>query len=238
MAVAKGFKSILIISDTHFPYQHPDCIQFLKALKSVYGPDKVIHIGDEVDYHSLSFHPSSPELYSSGNELLAAIEAMEPLYDLFPKMDLIESNHGSMVYRKAKHHGIPRSVFKSYRQTLMAPKGWSWHFDLTLEMSNGEKVYFTHGKTSRSGGLSQTMSMSTVQGHYHERFEIFYWANPNGLFFDLRVGCLVDDNSLAMAYNNTNLKRPILGCAIILDGHPKLCPMVLNKNGRWNKKVP
>ena len=235
--MAKGFKSILIISDTHFPYQHPDAISFLASLKKEFKPDKIVHIGDEVDYHALSFHPSDPDLYSSGHELLEAINSLEPLYNLFPKVDIVESNHGSMVYRKQKHHGIPRSVFKSYREALMAPRGWKWHFDLTLEMSNGRRVYFTHGKTSRPGGLSQTMGMSTVQGHYHERFEVIYWANPNGLFFDLRVGCLANDKSLAMAYNNTNLKRPIMGCAVILEGQPKLCPMILNKDGRWNKKI-
>lgn len=235
--MAKGYKSILIISDTHFPYQHPDAIAFLSKLKQEFTPDKVVHIGDELDYHSLSFHPSDPDLYSAGHELLKAIDAIEPLYSLFPKVDLIESNHGSMVYRKAKFHGIPRSVFKDYRNAIMAPKGWQWHFDLTLEMSDGNKVYFTHGKTSAHGKLSQTMGLSTVQGHYHEKFEVIYWANPNGLYFDLRVGCLADDKSLALAYNNTNLKRPIMGCAVILDGQPRLCPMVLNEKGRWNKKI-
>ena len=235
--MAKGFKSILIISDTHFPYQHPDTIKFLSALKDEYAPDKVVHIGDELDYHALSFHPSDPDLYSSGHELINAIDQIEPLYSLFPKVDIVESNHGSMVYRKAKFNGIPRSVFKDYRETIMAPKGWEWHFDLTLPMSDGNEVYFCHGKTAGSGKLSQSLGMSTVQGHYHEKFEVIYWANPNGLFFDLRVGCLVNDKSLALAYNNTNLKRPIIGCAVIINGQPKLCPMVLNKSGRWIGKL-
>ena len=38
-------KSILIISDTHFPYHHSDTISFLKEIKSVYKPDKIVHIG-------------------------------------------------------------------------------------------------------------------------------------------------------------------------------------------------
>ena len=46
-------KSILIISDTHIPYHHPDLIPFLKDLKEIYKPDRVIHIGDEVDILSL-----------------------------------------------------------------------------------------------------------------------------------------------------------------------------------------
>jgi len=127
--MGKRFSSILVISDTHFPYHHPDTVSFLKALKKKYKPDKVVHIGDELDFHALSFHPSDPDLLSPGNELLAGISTISPLYRLFPDVDLIESNHGSMVYRKAKYHGIPREVFKSYRKVLGAPMGWKWHFD-------------------------------------------------------------------------------------------------------------
>lgn len=229
----KGFKSILIISDTHFPFQHKDTIIFLKKVKEKFKPDKVIHIGDELDYHSISFHASSPDLHSPSDELLKAIEKIKPVYKLFPEVDVIESNHGSLVYRKALHHGLPRAVIKSYREIIKAPKGWRWHFDLTIKMSDGNYVYFTHGKTSSYAKLSQSMGMSTVQGHFHEKFEIIYWASPVGLFFDMKVGCLVDDKSLAMAYNNTNLKRPIIGCAVIINGQPKLVPMIINKRGDW-----
>ena len=231
-------KSVLIISDTHFPYQHPDTIRFLTEIKKTYSPDRVVHIGDEIDGHAISFHPSDPDLASPGDELALAIQRLEPLYKLFPKVDVVESNHGSLVYRKGKVHGIPRFVFKSYREVIGAPKGWKWHFDLTIRLSNNQQVYFCHGKSSSPGKLSQSMGMSTVQGHFHERMEIIYWANPNGLFFDMRVGCLIDDKSLAFNYNNTNLKRPLIGTGIILNGQPKLLPMVLDKRGRWIGIVP
>jgi hypothetical protein len=31
--------------------------------------------------------------------------------------------------------------------------------------------------------------------------------------------------------------RPIIGCAVIINGLPKLIPMVLNKSGRWIGKI-
>jgi len=229
----KAHKAILVISDTHFPYQHPDTIAFLRALKAKYKPDRVVHIGDEIDGHAISFHPSDPELMSPGDEFEKAIERLQPLYKMFPKMNIVESNHGSLVYRKAKYHGIPRRAFKSYREILEAPRGWHWSMDLTLKMSDGNLVYFCHGKTSSPGKLSQSMGMATVQGHYHERMEIVYWANPKGLFWDMRVGCLIHDESLAYAYNKANLKRPLIGTGVIIEGQPKLCPMVLNAKGRW-----
>ena len=79
--------------------------------------------------------------------------------------------------------------------------------------------------------------MNTVQGHFHEKFQINYWGNSLGLYWDMHVGCLVNDDSMAFNYNNTNLKRPIIGCGVILDGQPRLCPMVLDKKGRWIGKV-
>ena len=62
-------KSILIISDTHIPYHHKDLFPFLKAIKKLYKPTKIVHIGDEVDKHALSFHDSDPDLPSAGDEL-------------------------------------------------------------------------------------------------------------------------------------------------------------------------
>ena len=53
----------------------------------------------------------------------------------------------------------------------------------------------------------------------------------------MAVGCLIDDHSLAFAYNKVNSARVILGCGIIINGQPKLLPMVLEKGGRWNNQV-
>jgi hypothetical protein len=228
---------VLVIGDIHVPYHHLDTIAFLREIKKVYRPDRIIQIGDEVDYHAISFHGADPDLLSPGDELKSAIQKLQPLYRLFPKMDLIESNHGSLVFRKGKAHGLPRHVFKSFRDVLGAPKEWRWHFDLTLKLSNGSFVYFHHGKTSDPLKLSQSMGMSSVQGHFHEKFSINYWGNSLGLYWQAFTGCLVNDHSLAMSYNNTNLKRPIIGSMMIIDGWPRLIPLVMNKKGRWIGKL-
>jgi hypothetical protein len=235
--MSRGYKSILVISDLHFPYAHFDVFSFLKAIKKKYKPDKVVLIGDEVDGHSWSFHQASPDLPNPTQEFENAVRGMKELYKIFPTASVIDSNHGSLIFRKQQASSLPRSVFKSYNAMLEAPKGWKWTYDLTLKMSDGNSVYFHHGKTSAVGKLSKNMSMSAVQGHYHSRFEIIYWANPNGLYFDMRIGCLIDDKSLAFSYNKTTLDRPIIGCGIIIDGQPKLLPLIKNDNGRWIGKL-
>lgn len=230
-------RRILVISDAHFPYNHPDVIAFLRAIKKKYRPDRVLSIGDEIDGHAISFHDHDPDLLSPSDELQTAINRLKPLYKLFPKMDILQSNHGDLVYRRGKASGLPRHVFKSYREILEAPMGWKWHRYLVLNTPGG-KVYFCHNKTKDVLKNSQNMGMSFVQGHYHEDFQIRYWGNSEGLYWGMTVGCLIDDDSLAYAYNKTNLKRPIIGVGMIIDGQPKLIPMILGKNGRWLKQLP
>lgn len=234
--IAKKYKSVLLISDQHHPFEHQDMIPFLKELNSRFRYDMVINMGDEIDGNAISFHEKDPDLYSPSDELEKAIEHLQPLYKLFPKMELLDSNHGSLVYRKTKFAGLPSRVLKTYREILEAPKGWDWSRDITINTDLGP-VFLTHGKTSASGKLSKNMAMNSVQAHFHSKFQIDYWGSPVGLYWDMHVGCLVDDHSLAMAYNKTTLQRPVIGVGQIINGKPQLVPMVLNRSGRWTGRL-
>jgi len=233
VATPKDNSRILLISDLHVPYHHKDAIAFLQHLKDKYNPTRVICLGDELDKHALSYHDSDPDLPSAGDELKKALPTINELFSLFPDMDVIESNHGSLVWRKTKTHGIPRHYIKSYNDVLGVDQGWKWHFDLTIQLPNGQYCYFHHGKTTDVTKLSQQMGMNAVQGHYHEKFKAEYWGNPTGLYWGLQAGCLIDDSSYAFAYNNVNIKRPVMGTALIVDSQPVLEPMIVDVNGDW-----
>jgi hypothetical protein len=235
--MSKAYSRILAISDQHFPYEHPDIIQFLRALNKKYKPDLVINLGDEIDGAAIKFHEISPDMMGPSDELNAAKRKLKELYKLFPKMMIVESNHGSLFYRRASFAGLPKQVIKNYNDILEAPKGWKWFKDLTIKMSNGAYLYVCHGRASDGLKLSQSMGMSCLQGHHHEKFEIRYWGNSQGLFWSCIAGCLLDNDSLAFGYNKLNLKRPIIGTCVIIDGIPRLEPMVLNKGGRWCGKL-
>ena len=228
---------ILIISDLHIPYNHPDSLEFLQHLKDKYQPTRIICMGDELDKHALSYHDSDPDLSSAGDELKKSLPTIKKLETMFPEMDILDSNHGSLVWRKAKTHGIPRHYIKSYNDVLGVGEGWEWHHDLTIKLPNNTYCYFHHGKTNNVIKLSQQMGMNCVQGHYHEAFKIDYWGNPTGLYWAMQSACLIDDTSYAFSYNNVNIKRPIIGTGLIIDSLPVLEPMVLGKDGRWiNRK--
>lgn len=224
---------VLLISDLHIPYHHQDAIAFLLHLKEKYNPTRVICLGDEVDGHALSFHDSDPDLPSAGDEIRQALPVIAELFKIFPEMDILESNHGSLVWRKAKVFGIPKHYIKSYNEVLGVDSGWKWSFDLTVDLPNGQKCYMHHGKTSNIIQLSQQMGMNALQGHYHETFKIDYWGNSTGLYWGMQCGCLIDDDKLAFNYNNVNIKRPIIGTGLIIDSMPVLEPMRLNSEGRW-----
>ena len=229
-------KRILVISDMHLPYQHKDSIKFLKEIKKEFKPDTTISIGDLLDQHALSFHDSSPELYSAGHELDKAKEYVKELESVFPKLTEVDSNHSSMIYRRALKHGLPRAYLKDYGDFLETKK-WKWVDDLTLTMSNGQRCFFTHGRSADVLKVSQTMGMSCVQGHYHTKFVISWWANPDNLFFGMNVGCLIDQKSMAFNYAKNFRTRFIIGCGIIINGIPRLLPMVLDKKGNWIGKI-
>jgi len=224
---------ILFISDLHIPFHHQDSFAFLLHLKQKYNPTRVICLGDELDQHSLSYHEKDPDLYSPGHELKVSLPFIQELEEIFPKMDILESNHGSLVWRKAKTNGIPKHYIKSYQDVLGVGSGWKWHFDMTLTLPDGTQCYVHHGKAADVLKLSQLMGMSAVQGHYHCDLGAKYWANPTGLYFGLQCGCLIDRDSYAYAYSNVNVKKQLIGTGLIIDSLPIVEPMVLLPSGCW-----
>ena len=81
--------------------------------------------------------------------------------------------------------------------------------------------------------------MMLLQSLFDEtKYGISYWGNPESLLWAMQVGCLIDKDSMAFAYDKVFKDRPIIGCGIIINSQPKLLPMVLSKGGSWNKVVP
>jgi hypothetical protein len=233
-----GFKRILFISDLHAPFMHACATKFLRAIKKKYKPDKVILSGDEQDLQSISMHNHNPDLPGPHDEISGAIKQLRPIFNLFPEAIVLDSNHGSLVYRRAQISGLPTRAIKTPKEMLGAPSGWRWVDDIVLKASNGKQIYFCHGRSKNSMKNSQLIGMNFCQGHHHSTFEIQYWANSLGLYWGLTVGCLIDKDAIAFAYGKTCNAKPILGCAIIINGIPKLLPMVLDKNGYWTGELP
>jgi hypothetical protein len=229
-------KRILVISDLHIPYHRPDSFEFLKEIKKQFKPDTIVNIGDEIDCSALAFHDHNPDLPSAGDELIRSKDFIKELESIFPKMTLLDSNHSSLVYRRAIKSGIPRGYLKEYNEFLNV-KNWKWVDNLTLTLPNKQRCFFTHGISADVVKVSQINSMNCVQGHFHSKFSLSFWANSDCLFFAMQVGCLIQQTSMAFTYSKNFKTKFIMGCGMIIDSTPRLMPMVLNKEGKWIGKL-
>jgi len=250
----KASKDTLFVSDLHAPYEHPDALTFLAALKKKYKFSRIICVGDELDWHSLSYHDKNPDLSSAGDELEKSRKVMHALWRLFPVMDIIESNHGALVFRKALTNGMPLGVLPSYKEIIFGDRdssrnlrgrtigtGWRWHSKLILDLGDGHKCLVVHGDGSSANALKNVKEagMSYCSGHWHSTFDLQFHGTSEFLHFGLIIGCMIDPHSIAFDYGKKRImKRPILGCGGIVDGHPRLFPMQLGKDGRWNGITP
>jgi len=229
-------RCVLVISDLHIPYHHKDSFDFLREIKKQFKPDFVVNIGDLLDFHAISFHEHNPDLPSIGDELTVSKNYIKELESIFPNVTEVHSNHSSLVYRRAIKYGMSAQFLRPYGEFL-GTKKWQWVDDLKLQMCNGKSVYFTHGRSADVLKVSQTMAMNCVQGHYHTKFSIGYWANPDDLYWGMQVGCLINQKSMAFSYAKNFSTRFVLGCGIIIEGMPRLLPMVLDDDGNWIETI-
>ena len=232
-----NFHTILCVSDLHIPAHHPQAFDFLKALKVNLKPDLIVCGGDELDKHALSFHDSDPDLPSAGDELRQSQKYIWELKKIFPKMIILHSNHSSMIYRKALKHGMPRAYLKSYNDFLNVDNDWEWVEDLNLKLSDGTECFFTHGMSADGLKLAMQYGKNVCQFHFHSKYNIQYFSNPDNLVWSLQCGCLTKQSSYNFLYTKNHRLRFVIGTGAIINGQPKLYPMLLDKNGKWIGKI-
>ena len=235
--MAKGYSSVLVISDLHAPWQHPDALEFLFSIKKKIKPDFVLNVGDECDAHALSMHDSDPDLPSAGDELKMAKKVIHDLEKIFPEMTLLHSNHSSLIYRRALKHGMPRAYLKHYNEFLEVGPGWQWVDDINFKVSDGSEVFATHGISADGLKLAMQYGKNVIQGHFHSKFNIQYFSNPDNLIWSMSCGCLTKQSSLAFQYARNFRMRFVIGTGAVIDGQPKLFAMQMDKHGRWTGEI-
>ena len=63
-------------------------------------------------------HTHDPDLFSAGHELKEARRYVKELESLFPKVTEVDSNHSSLVYRRALKFGMSKEFLKDYGDFL------------------------------------------------------------------------------------------------------------------------
>ena len=208
--------NILVISDTHIPFEHRDYLDFCVDTYKKYRCKKVVHIGDNCDNNAISYHEHDPDGWSPEDEMKEADRHLVPWFKAFPKVQLCRGNHDNLVDRKSKTVGLPRRCFKDFRDMWKLPRGWVDEFEWELD-----GVLFKHG-TGYSGKYGHIQAavdsrQSTVIGHLHSVAGVEWLANSKEIMFGMSVGCGIDRRKYAFKYGKDFRRKPILGCGVVYD---------------------
>ena len=206
----------LVIADTHEPFSHDRYLDFCVETKKKYKCTKVVHIGDLVDNHAISYHEHDPNGWSPEEEMKRADRYLAKWFKAFPRLKLCRGNHDSLVDRKGKTVGLPKRCFKAYKEIWKLPKGWEDGFEFEID-----GVIYKHG-TGYSGKFGHIQAaidnrQSTVIGHLHSTAGVEYIANSKQIMFGMCVGSGIDRKKYAFAYGKDSRRKPILGCGIVFD---------------------
>ena len=109
-----------IIGDTHIPFCLDGYLEFCQEQFKAWKVNRVIHIGDLVDHHALSFHDSEPSLKGVDGELTDARTLLQPWYDAFPKLTLVNGNHDLIPARQLTKIGMDAEVWMNLLEIYMS----------------------------------------------------------------------------------------------------------------------
>lgn len=216
---AETLARVLIIADTHAPGMRVGYVDFLKRIADRYAVNRVVHIGDLVDWSSISYFEKSPSLRNATLEYRKALKQVATLTRAFPKVDWLIGNHDALTERQAVTAGLPPELLRDYADM--------WEVDWTVHPRFAkliiDDVIYSHGDSGRGGqdaAFKQAKDnfRSTVIGHFHSQAGVRWWANPDYRVFGLSVGCGIDASRLQFEYGRKIAQKPILGCGVVLGG--------------------
>lgn len=212
-------RSILSISDLHAPFAHAAALDFLSDLKRVIKPDRVICLGDEVDFHNFGRWDRDWNAPGPCEELAAARAYLRQLAKLFPRLTIVDSNHTWRPWKKAATAGLAASMLRDRRDVLDAPATWQW-----VEAAIDGDVVFSHGEgfNGQRAAIDSAHAWrrNSVIGHVHAHAGIIFQTSSGGTLWGMNAGCLVDTKAAAFNYGKHSKLKPTLGTGAVLDGLP------------------
>jgi len=206
-----------VIGDTHLPFTHKDYRDFCRDTFNKYNVDKVVHIGDLVDHHGISFHESCPDGLSAGDEVSIVENLLIPWIEDFPEMTITLGNHDRLIERRAYQVGLSGRMITPLQQLYDFPSTWNAVDEVVID-----GVLYLHGEGSGGDNSRKTYftrrGCSVVVGHTHTSAGVDIYQQQFTTNFCMNVGCGIDEKSYAFAYARNFVKKPILSCGIVVNG--------------------
>jgi predicted phosphodiesterase len=221
---------VLIIGDTHCPGMLAQYPRFCSKIEKKYKCNRVVHIGDLVDNHAISYHERHPGLSSPAEEYKKALRQVKLLYERFPKVTMIMGNHCALTCRQAVTAGLLPEWLLDFNQLWQIPK---WEVLPRFSHIEIDGVRYEHGDAGRTGQFaavktSRSRFQSVVSGHCHSEAGVWWTCNGNARVFGMNVGCGVNHELLQFEYGWKFTAKPIIGCGVVIDGtHAIFEPMLL-----------
>lgn len=211
--------TVLVVGDCHCPGMRRGYVDFLQRIRDRHGCDRVVFIGDVVDWASISYHERMPGLPAAKDEVKKARKQVTQLSKAFPKADWLIGNHDSLPERQATTAGMPSELLRDYADFWEVC--WNVLPRFTKHVIDG--VIYAHGDGGKGGQMAALKQAkdnfrSTVVGHFHSQAGVFYHANQDGRIFGLSVGCGIDARKLEFDYGVKFASKPILGCGVVVNG--------------------
>ena len=222
---------VLIIGDTHCPFDLDTYLDFLVDTYNKYNCNRVVHIGDELDNHFSSYHETDANAMGGGDELAFAKKRLARYYKQFPDVDVIIGNHSRLIMRKAQSGGVPKEWMREYNDVLGVPN-WKFHTELEID-----GVLYAHGEGGTARGKCKADLQSVVQGHLHTQLYVEYVVGRKNRVFGMQVGCGINHEAYAFGYAKAG-KKPAIGAGVVIDGKEAIAvPMLIEDYSKTKFKT-
>jgi predicted phosphodiesterase len=222
-------KRILVLGDTHFPYESRAAFEWVYRITDKLKPDTVVQVGDLLDQFAFSRYPKVLKM-DPEKELSLGRAGAEAMWARFKGLDCYQlmGNHDDRIFKKALTSApeLASLVGSSLRSLYTFPNVRTvldGRDELILQTCLGP-VAFQHGHRSRLGDHARFNQMATVVGHSHTGGVVFL-RNIRRCFFELNAGFLGDVTSPAFGYHaQRRVHTTTLGVGYLDELGPRFCP--------------
>ncbi len=210
---------ILVIGDIHEPATHPGYLAWCKHLHEKWECNKVVMIGDVLDYHAISFHAREIDAPNSDQEYDLSHAAIARWREAFPVVDAVcIGNHDERVHRLAASVSIPARFIRSFSDLWKTP-GWNWVREAVID-----RCLFIHGTgfggQQPAATAARAAIMNVALGHVHSVGGVRRLSTASKDIWGMDTGCGVDIEAVGMRYGRNMISKPVLGAGVVLDGEP------------------
>jgi predicted phosphodiesterase len=211
---------VLVISDTHFPFQHKKALSKLIALAKKERPTHIVQVGDLLDQYGFSSYSKKLSI-NPAEEMRRGLEQAADMWrklrKAFPKAKCYQllGNHDIRLAKRLSEklpelEGLVNPIEMYKFPGVVLSKS-----DRSVLVIDG--VAYIHGHLSKSIDHAVALGMPVVHGHRH-RMEIA----TKGKLWSMDVGFLGDERKVPFQYTQSTVTNWTLGSGIVENATPRL----------------